>query len=197
VLKEVPFKYTARNMGKENMVVLVDQDDNEIGLEEKLKAHQDGGKLHRAISVFVFNSKGQLMMQKRAFEKYHGGGLWSNTCCSHPFPGEPPIEAAHRRLFEEMGFDCDLYEVVAFAYEAKMDKGLTEKEYDHYFAGIYDGKPNINPEEVADWKWVSPNQLLNDTKRHASAYTPFFLVFFERVLNKVKEEGITHLDAGS
>jgi isopentenyl-diphosphate delta-isomerase len=175
----------------EEKVVLVDSNDNEIGLEEKLKAHQNGGMLHRAVSVFVFNSKGQLMMQRRATTKYHGGGLWSNTCCSHPFPRETPSEAAHRRLYEEMGFDCKLHEVCAFAYEAKMDGSLTEKEYDHYFIGLYDSPPKINPEEVCDWKWVSINQLKNDTKRHPAAYTPFFLVFFERVLRKAEEEGMT------
>ena len=132
------------------------------------------------------------MMQRRATTKYHGCGLWSNTCCSHPFPEELPLDAAHRRLFEEMGFDCELHEVCAFVYEAKMDKGLTEREYDHYFVGIYDEHPNINPEEVSDWKWVSPNQIMNDTKRHADAYTPFFLAFFERVLKKAADEGIIH-----
>jgi len=179
----------------EEMVVLVDKHDKQVGLEEKLKAHQNGGMLHRAISVFVFNSKGQLMMQRRATTKYHGGGLWSNTCCSHPFPDESPNEAAHRRLYEEMGFDCELHEVCAFVYEAKMEKGLTEKEYDHYFAGVYDNPPKINPEEVSDWKWVPINLLKNDTKRHASAYTPFFLAFFERVLKEVAAAGITKEEA--
>jgi isopentenyl-diphosphate delta-isomerase len=175
----------------EDMVVLVDEHDKELGLEEKLKAHENGGKLHRAISVFIFNRKGQLMLQQRASAKYHGSGLWSNTCCSHPFPGEAPLDAAHRRLQEEMGFDCRIHEVCAFPYEAKMDRGLVEREYDHYFIGVYDDAPKPNPAEVGNWKWMDLSELKADTKRNPSRYTPFFLVFFERVLAKAAEEGIT------
>src|SRR5271155_1530492 len=127
--------------------ILVDHEDNEIGLEEKMKAHQNGGTLHRAFSIFIFNKKGQTMLQQRAGTKYHGGGLWSNTVCSHPRKGESAVDAAHRRLREEMGFDCDMHEVFAFEYEAKMDKGLTEHEYDHVVFGRYEREPDPNPEE--------------------------------------------------
>lgn len=157
-------------------VVLVDHNDNEIGLEEKLRAHQNGGKLHRAISIFIFNGNGDTMLQQRAEGKYHGGKLWSNTVCSHPRQGETPVEAAHRRLKEEMGFDCDMHEVFAFEYEAKMDKDLTEHEYDHVIFGRYDNPPAPNPQEVQDWKWVSLKQLKEDMAKTPKNYTPWLKI---------------------
>ena len=145
-------------------VILVDHNDRQIGLEEKMKAHQNGGKLHRAFSIFIFNSKGETMLQQRAAKKYHGGGLWSNTVCSHPRVGETPLQAAHRRLREEMGFDCDMEEVFTFEYEARMDKELTEHEFDHVIFGTYEKDPKPNPDEVQDWKWVSIEALKDDLK---------------------------------
>ncbi len=171
-------------------VVLVDKNDNEIGLEDKLKAHENGGKLHRAVSVFVFNSKGELMMQQRAFSKYHGAGKWSNTTCSHPFQGEKPIDAAHRRLREEMGFDCDLKELCSFVYKAEMENGLTEYEYDHYFIGFYDGKPKINRDEVNDWKWISIDEINKEREKDSSQFTAFFLAFFDRVMDEARKAGV-------
>ena len=132
---------------KKEMVAIVDENDNEIGEEEKIKALREG-KLHRAFSIFVFNSKGQMLIQKRAKEKYHSGGLWTNTCCSHPRPGEPIEKAAHRRLKEEMGFDCEIKEIFSFTYRVKFDNNLFENEYDHAFLGKFDGKPMPNSKEV-------------------------------------------------
>lgn len=157
-------------------VILVDHEDNQIGLEEKLKAHQNGGKLHRAFSIFIFNKAGQTMLQQRALTKYHGGGLWSNTVCSHQRAGESAVQAAHRRLVEEMGFDCDMREVFAFEYEAEMDKGLTEHEYDHVIFGNYESDPKPNPEEVQDWKWISLDSLKEDLKKHPESYTPWLKI---------------------
>src|SRR3989344_7340032 len=117
-------------------IILVDENDNQIGIEEKIKAHLDG-KLHRAFSIFVFNNKGELLIQQRALDKYHSAGLWTNTCCSHPKPEEQIIEAGHRRLKEEMEFDCELNEAFSFKYKAVFDNGLTENEYDHVLIGYY------------------------------------------------------------
>jgi isopentenyl-diphosphate Delta-isomerase len=169
-------------------VILVDHNDREIGLEEKLRAHQNGGKLHRAFSIFIFNRKGETMMQQRAETKYHGGGLWSNTVCSHPRKGETPVEAAHRRLKEEMGFDCEMHEVFEFEYEAKMDKGLTEHEYDHVVFGTYDNEPKPNPEEVKDWKWVSLNALKDDMKKNPNSYTPWLKIAIDDIITHHKQE---------
>lgn len=169
-------------------VVLVDHDDKEVGLEEKLRAHQNGGKLHRAISIFIFNKKGETMLQQRASTKYHGGGLWSNTVCSHPREGETPVDAAHRRLPEEMGFDCDMHEVFAFEYEAEMDKGLTEHEYDHVIFGNYDKDPKPNPEEVQDWKWMSLGDLKKNLKESPQSFSPWVRIAIDDIIKHQKAE---------
>ena len=168
----------------EERVVLVDENDNEIGTEEKLKAHQDGGKLHRAFSIFVFNSKGELMLQKRARSKYHFGGLWTNTCCSHPRPGEPLMETARRKLRQEMGFETDLEELFTFAYRATSENGLTEHELDHVLTGRFDGDPRPNPEEAEGWKWASLDDLAEDIKANPDRYTPWFRIALERVISE-------------
>jgi len=134
-------------------VVLVNEDDREVGTAEKLEAHQRG-LLHRAFSVFVFNSRGQLLLQKRAAGKYHSPGLWGNTCCSHPRPGEDLEVAVHRRLQAEMGFDCELRKLFSFIYRVPVGNDLIEHEVDHVFLGHHDGDPIANPEEVQDWKWI-------------------------------------------
>ena len=139
-------------------ILTVDEKDNVTGKGEKMKVHREG-KLHRAFSIFVFNSKSELLLQKRAKSKYHSGGLWTNTCCSHQRDGETLEKAVHRRLKEEMGFDCELKEVFTFTYRVKFDDGLIENEYDHVFFGKFDGKPEPNPEEVDDWKWISLEEL--------------------------------------
>ncbi len=169
-------------------VVLVDENDNEIGKEEKLKAHQNGGKLHRAISVFVFNTKGELLLQRRALTKYHAPGLWANTCCSHPRPGESVKDAAKRRVKEEMGFECEVEEMFALIYKADVGNGLTEYEYDHIFIGIWEGEPNPNPEEVSEWKWVKVEEIEKDIKQNPEKYTPWFRIIFPKVMEYLNKK---------
>ena len=163
-------------------VILVDKNDNEIGTEEKLKTHQEG-KLHRAFSIFIFNSSDQLLIQKRVQTKYHSGGLWSNTCCSHPKPGEDILSAAHLRLKEEMGFDCDLKEIGNFIYQKKFSNGLTEYEYDHILIGYSNIRPNINKKEVEDWKWIDPDKLKNDVEKNPEEYTYWLKISLCNVLS--------------
>lgn len=154
-------------------LILVNEKDESVGFQEKLKAHELG-QLHRAFSIFVFNSAGQLMLQKRALGKYHCGGLWSNTCCGHPRPKEELSEAVHRRLQEEMGFDCVLNDVFEFVYRVKFANGLWEHEYVHIFFGQYDKAPTINPEEADDWKWIDLEELKKDIKLNPEQYTYWF-----------------------
>lgn len=168
----------------EEYVILVDEQDQALGLMEKMEAHEKG-VLHRAFSVFVFNDKGELMLQQRALEKYHSGGLWTNTCCSHPRDGESVEDAAHRRLQEEMGFDCALEKKFHFIYKRALDKGLTEHELDHVFFGIYNDVPNINLEEVASYKWVNMAKLKNDLQANPHLYTEWFKICFDEVVKKI------------
>lgn len=162
-------------------VVLVNKDDHPLGTAEKLRAHTEGW-LHRAVSVFIFDEDGRLLIQQRAKEKYHSGGLWSNTCCSHPYPGETPVTAAGRRLHEEMGFSCNLTPAFHFTYWAPVGTGLTEHEYDHVFVGrVDDVAINPDPTEVAEWAWVSPTSLQKMVATHPEQYT----VWFRRLLNPV------------
>lgn len=162
-------------------VVLVDEKDREIGTEEKIRAHENGGKLHRAFSTFVFNSRGQMLLQRRACTKYHFGSLWSNTCCSHPRPGEKLEDAVHRRLKEEMGFDTELREVTSMIYRARFSNGLTEWEFDHAFLGFFDGNPEVNSEEVEEFKWVGMEELRRDVRKSGEKYTPWFKIFLEKI----------------
>ncbi len=164
-------------------VILVDHNDTPTGVEEKLKAHESA-LLHRAFSVFVFNCKGELMLQRRALQKYHSPGLWTNTCCSHPRPGEITIAAAHRRLKEEMGFDCELEWKFSFIYRALFDNGLTEHEFDHVFFGTYDQYPVINTEEVAEWKWVNWEYLLSEIEKNPQEYTVWFRIALKRIISQ-------------
>lgn len=161
-----------------DQVILVDEHDNKVGTMDKLEAHQKG-TLHRAFSVFVFHPDGRLMLQKRAGDKYHSAGLWTNTCCSHPRPGEPTEDAAHRRLKEEMGFDCNLKEVHTLTYRTEFSNGLIEHEYDHVFVGVWDGVPNIAEAEVDAWEWGPVETLRKDLKKHPEKYTYWFRVAFE------------------
>jgi len=162
-------------------VILVDENDREIGTMEKIEAHRNGGHLHRAFSIFVFNPDGLFLLQLRARKKYHAGGLWTNTTCSHPLPGEPVVDAAHRRLKEEMGFDTELEEIFSFIYRADVGNGLTEYEYDHVFVGIYDGPVSPNPAEADGYAWVRWDWLKEDVKRHPNIYTPWFRKIIENV----------------
>lgn len=168
----------------EERVILVDKSDNEIGSEEKIKAHIDA-KLHRSFSIFIFNSNGELLIQQRAKSKYHCGSLWTNTCCSHPRIGETLESASHRRLIEEMGFDCSLKKVLTVTYNLKFDNGLTENEYDHVFIGNYDGSPNLNQDEVDDWKWISIKELTHDISENPGKYTPWFRIIIQNHLEKL------------
>ena len=161
-------------------VILVDEHDQPIGLMEKQAAHIEP-HLHRAFSVFVFNSKGELLMQRRAFSKYHSPGLWTNTCCSHPRDGETTQDAAQRRMKEEMGMECEMHEVYTFMYKAPVGQGLTEHELDHVFIGQSDDTPNINHEEVESWKYISLDELKNDLSQHPECYTEWFKITFEEM----------------
>jgi len=164
-------------------VILVDSDDRELGTTEKLRAHEEG-LLHRAFSVFIFNSDGRMLIQRRALSKYHSGGLHTNACCSHPRPGELTVDAAHRRLREEMGFDCDLDWSFSFLYEAKFENGLVESEYDHVFLGEYPGEVFPDKNEVADWRWIEPKELLRWLDEKPIEFTPWFKLSLERVLRE-------------
>ena len=168
------------NIGSER-VILVDANDNEIGTEEKLLAHKLG-RLHRAFSVLIFNSQGKLLLQKRAEHKYHCGGLWSNTCCSHPRPGESLKDAAYRRLKEEMGMDCEDCEfkkVFSFKYCVDFANGLTENEIDHVFVGISNKIPIPNRKEVSKFKWVNLDELKADILANPTYYTPWLKLILE------------------
>lgn len=154
-------------------VVLVDERDRETGVEEKLRAHE-APLLHRAVSVLVCNSAGALLMQRRAVTKYHSAGLWSNTCCGHPRPGEMPKDAAARRLREEMGVVCDLHPAGQLIYRLSLENGLFEHELNRLFVGTFDGKPQPNPEEVGDWKWTVWHDVGWTRVEAASTLTPWF-----------------------
>jgi len=169
----------------EEKIILVDKNDQETGTMEKMRAHLEG-KLHRAFSIFVFDSQGRLLLQKRAKKKYHSGGLWTNTCCSHPRAGEFLEEAAHRRLKEEMGFDCQLEKAFGFAYKVKFDNGLFENEYDHVFVGKFDGAPIPNPEEADDWKWIDITELKKDIKQNPDDYAYWFKIAIDGVISHSK-----------
>jgi isopentenyl-diphosphate delta-isomerase len=163
----------------EEFVVLVDEQDNELGLMEKMQAHVEG-KLHRAVSVFIFNSKKQLLLQKRADGKYHSPGLWTNTCCSHPREGESVKHAAIRRLNEEMQLSCPLKLAFTFVYNARLDNGLTEYEYDHVFTGIADGLPKPDPNEVAEWRYITVDKLDAELKANPAQYTEWFKICYDK-----------------
>ncbi|THV57733.1 isopentenyl-diphosphate Delta-isomerase [Flagellimonas alvinocaridis] len=164
---------------EEEKVILVNEADEPIGLMPKMEAHEKA-LLHRAFSVFVMNDKGETMLQQRAKDKYHSPLLWTNTCCSHQRDGESNIEAGKRRLMEEMGFQTELKELFSFVYKAPFDNGLTEHEFDHVMMGSYNDSPNINPEEVADWKWMRPSDIKKDIAVQPEQYTAWFKIIFER-----------------
>ena len=170
-------------------VVLVDEQDHPIGLMEKQAAHI-GPHLHRAFSVFIFNSEGELLMQQRALSKYHSPGLWTNTCCSHPRDGETLAEATSRRLMEEMGMRCEMHEVYTFIYKAPVGQGLTEHEFDHVWIGRSDETPQINREEVESWKYMSLSDLKKDIQLHPELYTEWFKITFEEMSRHAELLGI-------
>ena len=159
-----------------DLVVLVNEHDEPIGTMEKMAAHQSA-ILHLAFSVFLFDAQGQMLLQKRAIGKYHSGGLWTNTCCSHPYPGEDTAEAAHRRLAEEMGITAvTLEKAFHFTYTASFSNGLVECEFDHVFCGQYEGPIVPNPAEVDDYRFESLPRLLAQVQQHPHLFTPWFLI---------------------
>jgi len=175
----------------EEMVILVNQNDEQIGLMPKMEAHKKA-VLHRAFSVFVMNDKGETLMQRRAAQKYHSPGLWTNTCCSHQREGETNKVAGKRRLHEEMGFQTELEELFSFIYKAPFDNGLTEHEYDHVMVGTYNGEPRINTEEVADYRWMKPETVKSDMEENPENYTAWSKIIFDKFYDHLiqKEEGI-------
>ncbi len=161
-------------------VILVNEKDEELGKEEKMKAHLDG-LLHRAFSIFIFNSKGEMLLQQRAMEKYHSGGLWTNACCSHPAPGENTQTAALRRLKEEMGFHTIIAKQFDFVYKAAFSNGLTEYEFDHVFTGVYDGVININQKEAMNYCYKSMEEIVDLLEKNPEQYTAWFQIAFPKV----------------
>ncbi|MDP2665615.1 MAG: isopentenyl-diphosphate Delta-isomerase [bacterium] len=168
-------------MPHEDQIILVDEDDVQIGTMGKLEVHEKG-LLHRAFSIFVRNDKGEVMLQKRALNKYHSGGLWTNTCCGHPKDGEELLSAAHRRLREEMGLDCSLKEITTLMYHMNLDHDLKENEFLHVFFGHYNRAPILNPEEADEWKWITIDDLNEDVAKNPDNYTHWFKI----VLKKMK-----------
>jgi isopentenyl-diphosphate Delta-isomerase len=172
---------TAVAPDKNEFVILVDKDNNELGVMEKQEAHEKAA-LHRAFSVFIFNEQDELLLQQRALNKYHSAGLWTNTCCSHPRAGEVTANAAKRRLKEEMGIETFLEEKFSFIYLASFENGLTEHEFDFVFTGKFNGIPKINPTEVASYKWITLDSLIKDVAERPSVYTSWFKIILKEYL---------------
>jgi isopentenyl-diphosphate Delta-isomerase len=170
---------------KEPSVILVDDSDRQTGVAGKMEAHEKG-LLHRAVSVFIVNSKGEWILQRRALDKYHSNGLWTNTCCTHPYPGESSVDAASRRLVEEMGIKCTLTELFTFIYKEKLNNELTEHELDHVFFGISDEKPVINTTEVEEWEAIPYSELHDDIQKNPSDYTYWFKEIYQKVDASIK-----------
>ncbi len=166
----------------EDQVILVDARDREIGAMGKQAAHENGGTRHRAFSVFIVDARGRWLLQRRSEGKYHFPGLWTNACCSHPRPGEDTLAAAHRRLREELGFDCPLVERFQFEYKARSEaEGLTEHELDHVFTGTYGGEIHPDPDEVGQVRWLAPAALDRELRERPETFTPWFKLARDRV----------------
>lgn len=168
---------------KEQEVILVNEQDEEVGTAAKMEVHEKG-LLHRAFSVFIFDIGGRMLLQQRAPGKYHGAELWTNACCSHPMPGEDVEYAAHRRLKEELGFDCPLRRIFAFTYHAQVENGLTEHEYDHVFAGEYEGAIHPDPNEVAGVKYASMEDIRKELEQTPERFTSWFRIAFPKVVDE-------------
>ncbi|CAI8397361.1 MAG: Isopentenyl-diphosphate Delta-isomerase [Formosa sp. Hel3_A1_48] len=175
----------------EEKVILVNENDEQIGLMPKMEAHEKA-VLHRAFSVFIFNSKNELMLQQRAAHKYHSPLLWTNTCCSHQRDGESNIQAGTRRLQEEMGFTTPLKETTSFIYKAPFDNGLTEHELDHIMIGHYEKAPSINPDEVEAWKWMPLEEVRLDIAAQPELYTAWFKIIFEKFYKHINTTNESH-----
>lgn len=167
------------------LLILVDRDDVQIGFDQKMPVHRRGA-LHRAFSILVFDAEARLLLQRRAQDKYHSAGLWSNSCCGHPRHGEETDAAAHRRLREEMGFDCDLREVSAFYYRAAVSDDLIEHEYDHLYVGAFVGEPRADPGEVSEWEWMDIGDVLAGMSKRPNDFT----VWFRAILTQIEPGGL-------
>ena len=181
-------------MENQDHVVLVDEyghdiftQDNVLSTMEKVEAHRCGS-LHRAISVFIFNNRNNLLLQKRAVDKYHSPGIWTNTCCTHPLPGEFPLMAAKRRLREEMGLITTLTEAFTFSYKAEVGNDLMEHEFDHVFFGVLNHNPTPNPTEISDWNWVNTEELAQDLIRNPMKYSPWLRQCFNEVIKYISQK---------
>jgi len=169
-------------------VILVNEKDEVLGTADKMQVHVDG-ILHRAFSIFILNNKGELLLQQRAEDKYHSGGLWTNTCCSHPRPGEATIDAAHRRLQEEMGFDCDLQPLFQMRYKSDVGNGLTEHEFDHIFLGKYDGPVIVNAAEVKAYSFMSLDEIESRIAETPNTFTTWMRIAFPQFLEYIAPKG--------
>lgn len=167
----------------EDLLILVDENDREIGTMEKTPVHEKG-LLHRAFSIFIFNSANELLLQQRSDTKYHSPGLWTNTCCSHPRPGEEVGDAVRRRLQEEMGMQCELAFQFSFIYKHEFANGLTEHELDHVYFGSSDQQPNPDTLEVRDWKYVNMGDLKRELETQPEQYSPWLNICFSKVLSR-------------
>jgi isopentenyl-diphosphate delta-isomerase len=165
----------------EEEVILVNERDEQTGTIEKMEAHRKA-LLHRAFSIFIFNNKGEMLLQQRAIGKYHSPGLWTNTCCSHPRPGEDVETAAGRRLKEEMGIDASLHKIFDFIYRTEFDNGLTEFEFDHVYTGVYNGQLNPDKQEVQDYCFRSMEDIEQDLQRRPEKYSAWFRIAFPKLL---------------
>lgn len=165
-------------------VILVDQSDKQIGVIGKIEAHRQG-LLHRAFSIFLINDNTEMLLQQRALNKYHSGGLWTNACCSHPKPGESTDQAAERRLWEEMGVVCDLNPIFQFSYKSSLDNGVTEHEFDHVYMGKFNGVPVVNEQEVLDWKYLSIQLIQEELKNNPQIYSSWFKIAFPKLMSFV------------
>jgi isopentenyl-diphosphate delta-isomerase len=176
-------------------VILVNEMDESIGSSEKLQAHKNGS-LHRAVSVFIFNYDGELLLQKRATSKYHGGGLWTNTCCTHPRQGETSESCAKRRLKEEMGIEAKVEEKFSFIYKAEVENGLVENEYDHVFFGIYNGPISPNSNEVEDYTFVQLDKVFTDADNYPERYSIWFRIIIDKFRNHLTEMDYRQMSVG-
>jgi isopentenyl-diphosphate delta-isomerase len=167
-------------------VILVNENDEWMGTMEKLQAHKSGA-LHRAFSVFIINDKGEILLQQRASSKYHSASLWSNTCCSHPTPGESTMAAAHRRLMEEMGFDCELHKLFSLRYKSNVGNELVENEYDHIYLGNHNGDVKINIEEVKDYAYVTIEQVQQMLIESPELFTSWFKLALPKIVDYITQ----------
>lgn len=170
-------------------VILVDEHDNPVGTMGKMEVHEKA-LLHRAFSIFIFNSKGEMLLQKRATGKYHSAGLWTNTCCSHPKPGEDTATAASNRLQEEMGFNTPIKKAFSFVYQAPFDNGLTEHEYDHVFIGSFNGLIQPDPHEVSDYCYQPMETVKTNVQSHPDHFTEWFKIALPKVEAFLLEQGL-------